>query len=332
MCIKQTLVIGIAAASLLTLEAPAQTSPDLFRLTFRATCRGLNTNGTRLVNTRLTETNIIAQCVGNNSGIALTNLNRFFALVYNTTADSIQVVNLTNGQPLCTVLDFSGVASTTDGRERLRLAYMFLPGQTNAFGVASIDERGIRTAAGVTNNFANIVGNAQFVLTGNTELGASNSLSAASSTNTTGMATNTSGGPLGNVNLTGITTNFFMTSAFDDPSARVCTALFFTGNRVPLTTPTVVTVTNLVTLTNTIFGTNLISLTNTITGTNLINLTNTIVRTNTIFITNTIPVTNTVPSTTVTNRTTGTNVSTGAIGTSGVTGAIGSTGASGGTL
>jgi hypothetical protein len=235
MSINKTLAICAAVASLHCVAATAQTtnnaaSPNLFRVVFRATERGLSTNGTNLVNTRINNTNILGAFVGTNSTIASTNLNKVFALVYDTTHDAIQIVNATNGQFITNVIEFGGVASAADSVERARFAFMFIPGQTNAFGSAVIDELGVRSVTGTTNDHANISGTIQYVLTGGALLGSTNVLSTNSAvTGTSGVvATNV----LGTTVVVGVSTNFFMTSAFDDPTAKIGTGFFFTDGRL----------------------------------------------------------------------------------------------------
>jgi hypothetical protein len=228
MSIKTTLAVCAAVASLYAATAAAQTNQ--FLVTFRANCVSLNTNGTQLVVKTITDRDIVAQAVGTNTtgSNALGN----FALVFDTTADSLQVVNTTNGAEVRNVIDFAGGASTSTGRQRTRLTFMFIPGVSNAIGSAII------TDFGTTNtNRANIIGNAQFVETGGVVLGSTN----LPVTSTNIVSTNI---------VSGTGTNLFLTAAFDDPTAQVCTATFFTTTRVPAVTtvsPMVSTATNAVT-------------------------------------------------------------------------------------
>src|SRR5258708_37983217 len=124
-------VLAIASAQAVALQAQ-----DLFRLSFHATCRSLNDQG-RLATTRINQTNLIARCVGTNDAFAT---NSPFALVFNATADSIQVVNLTNSALVCDVFQLQGVVSNSDGARLERLSFLFTPDQTNAVGNAITTE------------------------------------------------------------------------------------------------------------------------------------------------------------------------------------------------
>lgn len=109
---------------------------DLFHLQFRATCKSLNDRG-RLTSTRITETNLIALWIGTNAFAT----NQGYSLVYNETADSIQVVDATNGSLVGDVFTFQGGNSNSDGRLRERSTFVFVPGQSDSVGSALISEK-----------------------------------------------------------------------------------------------------------------------------------------------------------------------------------------------
>lgn len=247
MNIQRTIATLVSIAALHSVGAPAQ---DLFRATFSATCLSLNPTTGRIVTTQLTDRDIIAEA----TGISPKNYAalREFALVFNTTADSLQVVD-TNGTTIVDVIHFDGGTATTDGRQIDRLTYMFLPGQTNelgaetnVFGTALITERASRS--GTTNevNRANITGRVQYVLTGTNVLGSTNVFTI--STNSVSV-TNTNSGTNVTVTVTNVPPGFFMTSTniVFDPTARICQGTFTAGTRFP---PQVTITTTNVTATN----------------------------------------------------------------------------------
>src|SRR3954454_12967983 len=165
MHIRKTIVL---ASILAFVHLAMGQTQDLFRVTFRANCRALGDRG-RLIHTRFTDQDIVAQCVGTNvSSVALT---QNFALVYNATADRIQVVSVTNGLALCDVLEFQGGALATDTRQSERFTFLFVPEETNAVGSAVISERLPRQAQGNNLNRARIGARFQLAVTDDTLLG-----------------------------------------------------------------------------------------------------------------------------------------------------------------
>src|SRR6266699_3354076 len=127
MTTKTSLAAFLLAASLCSL--PAQTQ-DLFRVTFRANCLFLDASG-QVGNSKLTEKDIIAHCV-NSQGLSDRALTKNYALIYNPTANDLEVVRLSAGSLLCDVIQFQDVALTSDSRQTDQFAFMFIPDQSNA--------------------------------------------------------------------------------------------------------------------------------------------------------------------------------------------------------
>lgn len=221
---------------------------DLFRVNFSATCMSFDSARNRVVTRRITERNIIAQAVG----LPLSDrmLLRDFALVYNTSADLIQVV-ATNGQPIADVIHFGAGAAINDGRIAQRFTLMFFPGQTNefgfetnSFGSAVITERTRTNASNTVSTTASIIGRIQFVLTGGLALGTTHSMNPAETNLLDSTLTNTPGlGSTGALSDTIFSTaanstntaavtlapprpGFFMSSSFEDNTAQIGTGTF----------------------------------------------------------------------------------------------------------
>jgi hypothetical protein len=182
MNIKQVMAACLVAASATAVSAQTQ---DLFRVAFKANCVATGANGLSR-NSKITDKDIIARCISSN-GVSSRALVRNYALVYNTSADSLQVVSAANGTLVCDVVQFQPVAFTSDPRQTDQFAFMFLPDQTTAFGSAVISQRN-RNLTGSANDRANITGKLQFVLTGDMALGGTNGPAA-----TTGEAATTNG-------------------------------------------------------------------------------------------------------------------------------------------
>jgi len=215
MKIRTTLAVAVAAASLHSFVAPAQ---NLFRVTFQASYTSLNGGGSRLTTANITEKDIIANATG---ATGAQHLPRGFALAYNTAADSLQVVD-TNGNVVADVINFAGGASVSDGKSRDRLTFMFVPGLTNAIGSAILTEGTGHISSRAAEPRANIVGKLQFALVGSTVLGSTNP-------GTEFNPPNGTNSPSG---------NFFMTSAYDDATAKVCVGTFFTKEQLAVTVTT----------------------------------------------------------------------------------------------
>jgi hypothetical protein len=274
MSIQRTLIaLAAAAAALYTSTAPAQTNislmstDNLFRVTFSGFGRVFDAARGRIVTTRTTDQDIVSLATGMpvNNRRMMSN----FALVYNATEDSLQVVG-TNGLPLVDVIHFGGGTAINDGFQTDRFTLMFFPGQTNEvgletniFGSALLTERSVGAGFGNNTNRINLSGTLQYVLTGTNLLGTTNVFILAS---TNAPGTNASG-----TNVTGVATaastspgpGFYMTNSditFDN-SAQVYNATFFATRRfVPFAT---IMATNITTgITHTTTGT-----TNTTTGT-----------------------------------------------------------------
>lgn len=144
-------LITIMAGALIPILAPAQ---DLFRLSFHGHARSLNARGkvsTRPINTE----DLIARCVGPNA----LGTNRLYALVYNATSDSVQVVYATNGAFICEFFSFQGGITNSDRSLLDRFNFVFIPDETNAAGTAVI-----RHSLRQRTDRISIQGEVQFVL------------------------------------------------------------------------------------------------------------------------------------------------------------------------
>jgi hypothetical protein len=219
MKMRTTVTIGTLAVAFYALAAPAQ---DMFKVNFSATCKALNSGG-QITTTTITDKSIVA----NFNGKPTSQLE----LVYNTSADSLQIADK-SGNVFADVIDFGGGFSVADSHQRDRFTFMFVPGLTNAIGSALITENAEHTA-----QHANITGKVQFAIADGTVLGSTNlvvvSTNGVSVVPQTSRATNSP------------TVTFFMTSAFDDPTAKICVGTFSTSQIMAVTTTNItVTVTN----------------------------------------------------------------------------------------
>lgn len=203
MKIKTTVFIAVVAASLQALPAPAQ---DIFKVNFVASCNSSNASRGRITTTTINDRDILAN-FGATSAKGL-------QIVYNTSADSLQIAD-SSGNILADVMEFGGGVSVADSHQRDRFTFIFFPGISNAIGSAVITENASHTASKATNQRANITGKLQFALTDGSVLGSTN-------TSGTGFAT-----PSTNIVFPG--GGFFMTSAYDDPTAKICVGTFSTS-------------------------------------------------------------------------------------------------------
>ncbi len=223
MRIQTTFIMLALAGALHYQDAAAQGTTNtnnqvMFRVTFSATCSGFDGSKGRVVTTRITDRNIIAQATGGSPSTQ--GINRNFALVFNTDEDSLQVVD-SQGNPVVDVVHFGGGAATGDARQTDRLTFMFFPGQTNEFnaetnvmGTALITERASRSNSSAVANRANITGRLQFMLTSDTPLGTTN-LNFGSGTNVqicVGRFTTSRRFPLATTGITGLGANTTGTS------------------------------------------------------------------------------------------------------------------------
>lgn len=203
MKIKTTVAFAVIAASLQALPAPAQ---DLFKVNFVASCNSSNASRGRITTTSITDRDILANFGGTST--------KGLQVVYNTSSDSLQIAD-SSGNILADVLDFAGGASVADSHQRDRFTFLFVPGISNAIGTAVITETASHTASKATNQRANITGKLQFALTDGTVLGSTNNSGAGFATPATNIVSPGGG--------------FFMTSAFDDPTAKICVGTFSTS-------------------------------------------------------------------------------------------------------
>jgi len=152
----------LALLALITgFQSASMRADDLFRLTFQANCRSLDSLGLA-VTSKISERSIVAQCLASN-GVSRSLL-RHYALVYNATSDRLQVSDF-NGNILCDVIQFEGGAATSDTNRSDRFTFMFLPDQTTAFGSAFITERVPLVVNGTNTGHPRILGRVQFALT-----------------------------------------------------------------------------------------------------------------------------------------------------------------------
>ena len=198
-------VINIVSLALMAGSVAAQTSTlangQLLPLRLRATCRSVNSKGTLLVNTELSEADVIAAALGSNTvanaRAPLAGMNLFsegFVLVYNPARNGIQVVNTNNGTVVSDVLEFTDAGLTSDSRGQTRLDFLSLPGQSNMIGSAVLNQVAPGSTPGQTNEL--FLGNLQWYLTGNQVLGAP-----VPPTNNAALNSTTAGNPPGSNGL-----------------------------------------------------------------------------------------------------------------------------------
>jgi len=108
---------------------------DLFRMDFHGHARVLNSRG-QVATKPIGARDLIATCVGTNA----LGTNKDYALVYNPTSDSVQVVSATNGTLFCDLFQFQGGLTNSDGAHLDRFNFLFTPKETNAAGTAVIRE------------------------------------------------------------------------------------------------------------------------------------------------------------------------------------------------
>src|SRR5215471_9779405 len=100
----------IMLAAVMAIQAVTVYGQDMFRVRLQGTCSP-GENGRESM--KVTARDVVAQCVG--TGFTDSELDHNFALVYNSTADSIQVVNEADGSPVCDVFLFQGGTTTVFG-------------------------------------------------------------------------------------------------------------------------------------------------------------------------------------------------------------------------
>lgn len=109
---KKAASLSVAVAVLALAQAGrAQTNTSLLPVSFNAVCTSTNsgTNGTGLLQERVSNINLIDDCAVEHNLTNLTGL----SLVFNVTNFSLQVLG-TNGTPLCTSLAFTGGLTFTN--------------------------------------------------------------------------------------------------------------------------------------------------------------------------------------------------------------------------
>jgi hypothetical protein len=168
-------------------------------------------------------------------------------LVYNSDADSIQVVNRTNGELVCDVFQFQGGTVVTNGDRLERLTFVFVPDQSDSVGSAVLRERATGTDVNDVNR-ARINGRIQFTMPELLSAGTSEDTSAIASADTN----NVSGGDSSTNNASDGSTNTdnssgdnsavmpvqFVAASSDvaptNSNVQVCTGTFSVGRRLSL--------------------------------------------------------------------------------------------------
>jgi hypothetical protein len=203
MRVERTFIILTLASVLQLGHARAQTTTNetMFRVRFSASCQNFDATKNRVVTTRITDRDIVAQATGvppSGRGVS-----RDFALVFNPTEDSLQVVNAA-GEPIVDVIHFGGGDALADARQTTRLTFMFSPGQTNEFGAetnvlgtALITERATGGSGSRGASRANITGRLQYTLLSGAPLGSTNIESGTNVQICTGVFTTASQFPSG---------------------------------------------------------------------------------------------------------------------------------------
>jgi len=185
MKIQNTIATLAAAAVLNAFALPAQVSTqELYTVKFKATCTPSDTANGR--SSKMTDRDLIEECVG--TGFSKKDLKRNFALVYNPSADSLQVVNRSDGSLVCDSLIFDGGTNAVAGNQLSRFVFVFSPNQPEAIGSAVITERSVGNSGR-----ARITGRIQFTRVAQTGGGTNTTDSAAgaseASTNETSLPT-----------------------------------------------------------------------------------------------------------------------------------------------
>src|SRR5947209_6541149 len=124
---KSKLLVVFAVGLVALFRVSTVQAQGMFRVAFRATGKGLGQSNQE-TNLVITDRDIIAASLAAN-GVA-SGLSSNYALVYNVTSDSLQVVNNTNGTLVSEAIQFEGGAATTDQSNAVRFTYMFLPNET----------------------------------------------------------------------------------------------------------------------------------------------------------------------------------------------------------
>src|SRR5262245_6710340 len=139
---EKLFAVLIATAVLQTVSMSGQ---DLFRVTVSGTVRPGQGNS---ASSRISNRTLIENCVGTETSAR--DLNRNFAVVYNATEDSIQVVNRADGSVVCDVFHFEGGTSTVVQNRLVRMTFIFRPDQADSVGSAVVTESANRSANAAT--------------------------------------------------------------------------------------------------------------------------------------------------------------------------------------
>lgn len=159
----QTALAALIAAA--TLHAGSAEAQELYRATFRATCRVVDDDG-RIRSVSIRERDLLELCLGENgNGLSARELARDYALVFNPEVNALQIVALSDGALICDVFFFDGGQEINDPRQRERFAFIFSPAQEEAVGTAILTERAVRQRNGQVSR-ASISGRLQFAFSG----------------------------------------------------------------------------------------------------------------------------------------------------------------------
>jgi len=224
MKIDKAIAVIVAA---MAFSAVAVQGQDVFRAKFKAKCQPADPSDKE--NKKMTDLDLIQQCVG--TGFTDKELKNNFEVVYNPTADSIQVVNESDGSLICDVFQFQPGTNILAENQLTRFVFVFVPGQAESVGTAIITEKPVNTNGGEPK--AKINGKIQFTTTEHFD-GTTNTVSEINnSQNTDNSDTNNNSG---DTNVVDISTNdssgfVVQTSAIASPNSGVmiCGGSFSAG-------------------------------------------------------------------------------------------------------
>jgi hypothetical protein len=164
MRIKPSLALFSAACLFVT----ATQADDLFSAKLQLSCRSAGGNNGKLATQKLRETDVIGAAIGSSDR----NTIKRFGLVYNATANALQVVDNT-GALVTNVLFFNGGAFTSTAKQSSELTFVFLPDVADAVGTAVINEKAAKRNTGTKKDRANINATLQLYLVDDQNLGGS---------------------------------------------------------------------------------------------------------------------------------------------------------------
>ena len=146
MKIQKTISTLIAAMALGATAVQAQ--DNLFKVSFDVNCKPKLSGQ----DNHISSSDLIRGCVG--AGPTKDELNKNFKLVYNATADSIQVVNASDGSFFCDVFQFQPGTNVVGNNSLRRLVFVFVPGNPDAVGSAVMGAKSGKQQANGTIQFS----------------------------------------------------------------------------------------------------------------------------------------------------------------------------------